>query len=88
MLVADRGWGRWLMGWLNGRGNWVGVLRGECVHLSDLESDALCLHLSIAGLLARHGGEEEEHPPVVKCKGQRLASLLIQIVVQKSKGTQ
>ena len=64
MLVADGGWGRWLMGWLNGRGDWVGVLRGECVCLSDLESDALCLQFPITGLLARH--EEEEHSPAVK----------------------
>ncbi len=75
MLVADRGLGRWLMGWLNGRGDWAGVLRDECVRLSDLESDALCLHFPITCLLARHA-EEEKHIPAVKCEEQRLNSIL------------
>ncbi len=44
--------------------SWLGVSEGECVYLSDLESDALCLQFPITGLLARH--EEEEHSPAVK----------------------
>ena len=41
------------MGWLNGMGDRVGVLRGECVRLSDLESDALCLHVPVYRLAGK-----------------------------------
>ena len=53
MLAADRGWGRWLMGWLSWMGDWIADMRGGCVHLSGLESDALCLHFPIDKLAGK-----------------------------------
>ena len=55
-------------------GDWAGVLRGDCVRLSDLESDALCLQCT--SLLARLEEEEEQLSPAVKCEGRGFNGIL------------